>query len=174
MRRAILVTLFLFTGYAQAEESSSCHIHKTHSINFRSYEVKDILELSVSPGPCATATMTLIIKSEYGEIFYTYAGRFAPHVTSDSADPNFHKFIDPFINNLITDAAKKSKDMPKYIRQDAANGFIKLHIKQKFYNDLRVRHLPLFYHPNNHNGWQYVMFDKKTGQGKLLVSGKYN
>ena len=169
LRSLLMCFLFLpLIAWADVEE---CHIHKTHSINFRDYKTKDVLEIAVGPGPCDTAVMSLLIRSVHGDVFYSYNARFAPHVTADALDPNFDKFIQPFLDNLITESAKKGRDMPKYNKLDARNGFIKLHVGKKQYEQLRSQHVPLFFHPNSYNGWQYIIYDRKTGRGKRIASG---
>lgn len=174
MRRIIFLLFILVSPTLYAEDDATCHIHKSQAIHFRNYKVKDVLELSVGPGPCSTAIMTLNIRSDEGEVFYTYASRFATHVTPDPYDPNFRKFIEPFLKNLETDAQKNAKYLPEYYPQDAKLGLIKLHIGKNAYKNLRLRHLPVFFQPNSSEGWQYVIYDKKTRKGKLIVSGKYH
>lgn len=155
------------------ERKVDCHMHKTWQINFRNFEYKDVVELSVPPGPCETVVMTLIVRSDDGEdIYYMYGRRFAPHVTFDTEDPNFHKFIEPYLKNLHTHMQKNSKMLPKYHKQDAANGLIKLHVSLKEYRSLRRQHIPLFYHLVSHDRWQYVRYDAKKRRARVIVSGQ--
>lgn len=173
MYRMIIFALLLVSPSVYAdEEEGICHIHKSLPIHFRSFKVKDILELSVGPGPCATAIMTLNIRSDEGDVFYTYASQFALHVVPDPNDPNFDKFIEPFLKNLETGAQKNARDMPKYYKQDEANGLIKLHVKRNSYKAMRLRHVPMLYHLTSHDRWQYVMFNKKKSGARVVVSGE--
>ncbi|MDH5180230.1 MAG: hypothetical protein OEZ39_07375 [Gammaproteobacteria bacterium] len=170
---AVLLIIAVPQVYADQPEGE-CHIHKSHAFHFRDYKVKDILEISVGPGPCPTALMTLNIRSAEGEVFYTYVSRFADHVTPDPYDPNFDKFVEPFFTTFLAELQKNANSMPKYHRQDEKLGLIKLYVSEKHYNTLKVRPLPVFFQPISHDSWLYLVYDAQSRKGKKVISGKYH
>jgi hypothetical protein len=168
---ALVVAGGLAVAHAEAP-GPSCEVRKAGGVSFRSATARDVLEVSVGPGPCATARLSIMIRSDGGRVLYDYAQGFAQHVVYTDQDP-LHLQAVPFVDRLIADGVEMSDRLPPWQAPDAyeAEHLAMILIDRAAYERLRQVARPLFSHPTYHEGWRSVVWDEARGKSVTVVEG---
>ena len=166
---AVLVALGV--GLA-AVPGPSCQVQKARAVNFREPDSKDKLEVTVGPGPCATAMLTIAIRSDAGRLLYLYQQNFEQHVVHTDQDP-LHLQAVPFVDRMLAEGVGTSATLPPWQAPDAyeAEHMAMVLIDRAAYERLRRSPRPLFWHPTYHEGWRSVVWDQAAGKAITVVEG---
>jgi len=150
----------------------ACEVQKSRAVSFRSAGAKDVLEVSVGPGPCLTARLTIVIRSDAGRVLYTYEQGFEQHVVHTEQDP-LHLQAVPFVDRMLAEGVGTSATLPPWQVADAyeAEHMGMVLIDRATYERLRSMPLPLFWHPTYHEGWRSVVWDQAAGKTVTVVEG---
>src|SRR5262249_49324533 len=91
MRIALLVLVVFGVGAAAqaAERFPPCAVQKARDVGFRTMAPSDALEVAVGPGPCHTASLTIILRAkDDGTILYSYVAPLRRHIGLSTDDPD--------------------------------------------------------------------------------------
>lgn len=181
MRSLLIPTLLLCTALfshmalaeSQIKKMPTCRINQIRNINFQSPTSNDVLEVSIGEGPCYTATVTLVVRSEYGEILYYYVAplkRLVKIGWDDDADDTAREFVDDFMHKAI----RSTSDLPQYLApNDYYNKYDgEIKVPRAVYERLRQGNQAMLYHPTYYEGWRDVIYDAKTKQAVIVVDGE--
>lgn len=154
-----------------AQPSSSCHLHRTKDVSFRAKDSEDVLEVSIGNGPCHSATLTIVVRTEQGEIVYSYIAPFLRHIAT--SDEDLSKVAEAFVGRAIAGAMQSTTSLPPFLEPEAYyekhDGAIS--ITRTEYEMLRWKARPMLYHLNYYEGWQYIIYDEKTQKSRIIVEG---
>ena len=69
------MAVFLISGSLAAPVAAEniypeCHLHRSAEVSFRAPDSKDVMEVSIGTGLCYRATLTLVIRDQYGDVLY--------------------------------------------------------------------------------------------------------
>lgn len=147
-------------------------MQKARAVSFRAPVSKDKLEVTVGPGPCATATLTIAIRSDAGRLLYLYQQNFEQHVVHTDQDP-LHLQAVPFVDRMLAEGVGTSATLPPWQAPDAyeAEHMAMVLIDRAAYERLRRSPRPLFWHPTYHEGWRSVVWDQAAGKAITVVEG---
>lgn len=161
----------LAVAFAEAP-GPSCEVRKARGVSFRSAAARDVLEVTVGPGPCASARLSITIRSDGGRVLYDYEQGFEQHVVYTDQDP-LHLQAVPFVDRLIADGVERSDRLPPWQAPDAyeAEHLAMILIDRAAYEHLRQVPRPLFSHPTYHEGWRSVVWDAAQGKAVTVVEG---
>lgn len=170
-----LVVIFIQSFEARGGEQiyPSCHLHRSQEVSFRNHSSKDILEISIGGGPCYSATMTIVIRTEHGEILYSYVAPFKRHIAVDWRDNDLDKDAERFVDRTIAKAMGTTANLPPFLEPEAyyeANDG-SIEVPKAEYEKLRKEARPMFYHMTYYEGWQFVVYDEKERKSRVIVSG---
>lgn len=150
----------------------SCPIQKARAVSFRDAAAADVMEVSIGTGPCERATLTIVIRSDLGHIVYSYVAPFKQHV-ADWYVPDLDKEAASFVNQLLERGIGSSADLPPWEEPEAYEqkhaGTID--VSREVYEDLRAKPRPMLSHPTYYEGWQYVVYDRRTGKSVVVLTG---
>ncbi len=110
-----LAALFALGVGLAAVPGPSCQVQKARAVNFRAPGSKDKLEVTVGPGPCATAMLTIAIRSDAGRLLYLYQQNFEQHVVHTDQDP-LHLQAVPFVDRMLAEGVGTSAMLPPWTR----------------------------------------------------------
>lgn len=174
MTGLLATLLMLVAGTAGAGDAPgpACEVHKSRAVSFRSAKASDVMDVAVSPGPCAQATLTITIRSDAGRVLYAYRQSFEQHVVHTDTDP-LHLQAVPFVDRLIADGVDSSATLPPWQEPDAyeAQHAGVILIDRAAYERLRTSPRPLFSHPTYFEGWRSVVWDEAKGQAVTIIEG---
>jgi hypothetical protein len=166
--------LALLAPAVAAAKTVECHTHRAQVVHFRTATTKDVLEVVIGPGPCHLATLSIVIKADAdGEVFYSYVAPLMRHIPSAPDSPGFLESVKQFVDRTYTEAMSTTAKLPPFTN---ANKFRddngeELQIPPAEYERLRWTVRPVFGHANHYEGWQYVVFDEKRGEGIVIIRG---
>jgi hypothetical protein len=173
MRLVLFIAVASLMSSGAAAAYPTCHLHKSRDVSFRDATSKDVLEVSIGTGPCYAATMTIVIRSNAGEVLYSYVAPFKRHTATHWEDAELDKEAVRFVDELIRNGVGSSRELPPYLEPNAYaeenSGEIK--ISRKAYEQLRAKPRPMFEHANHYEGWQYVVYDKAKEEAVIVVTG---
>jgi hypothetical protein len=87
--------------------------------------------------------------------------------------PDLLETVKQFVDRTFTEAMSTTAKLPPFTNADKFrddNGE-ELQIPPAEYERLRRTGRPLFGHANHYEGWQYVVFDEKRGEGVVIIRG---
>jgi hypothetical protein len=151
----------------------ACHMHKSRDVSFRNATSRDVLEIGIGTGPCYAATLTIVIRSQLGEVLYAYVALFKRHVATHWQDSSLDKDAARFVNEHIANGMGSSKGLPPHLEPNdyhAEHGG-EIKIPRLAYEALRRNPRPMFEHANHYEGWQYVVYDEAKGEAVIVVTG---
>lgn len=156
---------------SKKQSPPSCHLHRTRDVSFRTNDSKDVLEISIGDGPCNRATLAIVVRTEEGEVLYSYIAPFLRHTAS--SDENLSKIAETFVDRTITNAMQSTTNLPPFLESEAYyekhNGVII--VARTEYEKLRRKARPMLYHLNYYEGWQYIVYDEKTNKSQIILEG---
>jgi hypothetical protein len=179
MMRPVLLSAFvavigLFATFEPRAEAANltCAMQKARAVSFRDAAAKDTLEVSIGTGHCERATLTIVIRSDVGHIVYSYVAPFKQHV-ADWYVPDLDKEAASFVDQLLERSIGSSADLPPWEEPEAYEqkhaGTID--VSREVYEDLRANPRPMLSHPTYYEGWRYVVYDSRSGQTVVVLTG---
>lgn len=148
-------------------------MQKGRNVGYQSPSSKDYLEVTIGNGPCHAATLTIVIRSDTGQILYSYVAPFKQHTPGDWQSPEVGKEAMWFVEGVIKDGVGSTSELPpwapaeKYEEQQQSA----IIVSREEYEALRAKPRPLFSHATYHEGWRKVVFEPKTGESVVVVEG---
>jgi hypothetical protein len=179
MMRPVLLSVFvavigLFATFERRAEAAdlTCPIQKARAVSFRDAAAKDTLEVSIGTGSCERATLTIVIRSDLGQIIYSYVAPFKQHV-ADWDVPDLDKEARAFVDDLLERGIGSSADLPPWLEPDAyeEKHSAVIDVPREVYEELRAKPRPMLNHPTYYEGWTSVVYDPRTGKALEVLSG---
>jgi hypothetical protein len=169
---ATAAALFAQAAHGEDAPPPNCQVQKAREIGFRSATAKDVLEIIVGTGPCETATLTIVIRSDVGHILYSYVEKFEQHVVHSEQDPLHTKPI-AFVDDLLARGVGSTADLPPWLEPEAyeQKHAGEVQVSKEEYERLRANPRPMFTHPIYHEGWRSIVWDEKEDESLAIVSG---
>jgi hypothetical protein len=151
---------------------STCHIHKTKHVHFANATSNDILEVSIGTGPCYAATLTIIVRSEYGEVLYSYVDHFKKHIVGHWSKVGIKDATD-FLDEELKNATYPASQLPKWEEPDDyyENNYQAVQIPRARYEAIIKSRAPIFSHRTYYEGWRTVTYDEKTKRAVIVTDG---
>jgi hypothetical protein len=155
-----------------AKPDPSCAMQKARAVSFRDANAKDVLEVSIGTGSCERATLTIVIRSDVGHILYSYVAPFKQHV-ADWYVPDLDKEAHRFVDGLLARGIGSSADLPPWLERDAyeEKHSAVVDLTREAYEELRAKPRPMLNHPTYYEGWKAVVFDPRTGEAVVVLTG---
>lgn len=165
---AVLITTAVGAAHAADTPKTypSCHLHKTRDVSFRNVAAKDFLEIIIGSGPCYAATLTIVIRSDRGQVLYFYVAPFKRHTATNWENPELDKDAKRFVDELIANGVGSSKTLPPYSASDD-----EILIPREAYEALRATPRPMLEHANHYEGWQSVVYDEAKEEAVIVARG---
>jgi hypothetical protein len=173
----LLLCSALFSHVALADshlkQLPTCRINQIRHLSFQSPTSSDVLEVSVGDGPCYTATVTLVVRSEYGEILYYYVAPLKRLIRIDW-DDDLDDTAREFVDDIMRKAIRSTSDLPQYLPpNDYYNKYDgEVKVPKTVYEHLRQGNQAMLFHPTYYDGWRDVIYDAKTKQTVIVVDGE--
>jgi hypothetical protein len=172
----VLTTCICLGSPAAQSESTlpECHIHQSRPVSFRDAQAADVLEISIGTGPCAKATLTIVVRAEdSGQVLYAYVAPFKRHVITESIDPALPQEATWFVSGQLSSAMGTTADLPPFLEPEAyeEQHSAAITISKEEYEALRLAPKPMLSHPTYYEGWRNVVLDETTGAAKIVVEG---
>lgn len=167
---AAMVLAWTMAGPSVATEASpECHVHRSREIGFRERDSKDVLEISIGTGPCYAATLAIVIRTEFGELLYSYVAPWKRHRAVNWQDPDLPDVAREFVEDSLVDAADNTASLPPYgdIETEMFNPSVG--IAESDYEALRSEGRPMLFHLTGYEVWQYVVYDPREKAAKVIV-----
>jgi len=170
---AVLCLAGALCARAATEASPSCPMQKGRGVAYQSVSSKDYLEVTIGSGPCHAATLTIVIRSDTGQILYSYVAPYKQHTPGDWQSAEVGKEAGWFVDGLIKDGVGSTSELPPWAppekyEQEHSSAII---VSREEYEALRAKPRPLFSHATYHEGWKMVVFDPKAGESIVVVEG---
>jgi len=159
---------------AGSDPAPECHVHRSKEVSFRERGSKDVLEISIGTGPCYAATLTIVVRTEYGDILYSYVAKFKQHTARHWQAPTLPDNAREFVEKSLSRAIGTTASLPPYANADdyyeANSG--RVQISESEYEQLRAEDRPVLFHMTAYETWQYVVYDPCTTKSRVVaVSG---
>ena len=168
---AVAVLLLQVTG-AQAQTASDppCQGSVSRAITFESRTTKDKLTVSIGPGACHLATLSIVVHSSRGKVLYRYGAPFKKHLAVHWDDPELPQLALKFINETASHAlvAKAERPAPKPLDQ-AEEGEAVLTVPAPVFARLTSGGQPMLYHPTYYEGGRYVVYDPVSRTSRVVA-----
>lgn len=170
---ALLLAGASTAALAESDAAPECHLHRSEEVNFRESGSKDVLEISIGTGPCYAATLTIIIRTEYGDILYSYVAKFKRHTARNWEAPNLPERAREFVEKSLSRAIGTTASLPPYANADdyyeANSGTVQ--VSEPEYEQLRAEGRPMLFHLTHYEMWQYVVYDSRSKISRVVVRG---
>jgi hypothetical protein len=151
----------------------TCHIHKSKDVHFQNGRSKDVLEVSIGTGPCYSATLSVIIRSEFGTVLYSYVAPFKRHVVTHWADRRLAADATNFVDDLVANGMRPTSELPVFQEpedfNDETNGEIQ--VPRSVYEKLRLDRRSMIFHLTGYETWQYAFFDESAEKSVIVIIG---
>ena len=158
---AAISLLVLSTASAQSLPGPPCQLSVSRGISFSGPSALDNMTISIGPGPCHSAQLTLVIKDKRQRILYRYDAPFKRHTATQWDEPSLpdeaRKLIDDMARDVV--AARSEVPRPDPEGQIAEGGSAELLVPSLVFNRLISGKQPVLYHPTYYEGGQYVIYD---------------
>jgi hypothetical protein len=179
MRAALFVLLIASiagAGHVAARENTpACAVQKARDVGFRSAAALDVLEVAVGPGPCHTASLTIILRAkDDGAILYSYVAPLRRQIGISPQDPEaFVQRAMAVVDEIAGNKLGSTADLPPWQEPNAYHSEhgAEVKISRQAYEALRKKPQPLFEHPNHYEGWQIVVYDAAKEEGVIILAG---
>lgn len=151
----------------------SCHVHKSQPVHFANATSKDLLEISIGTGPCYAATLSIVVRSEYGEILYAYVDRFKKHVATHWADEGLPDSAAKFVDDELSNAVYPASDLPKWEEPNDyyESNYQTVQIPKARYEVLKRTKAPILSHRTYYEGWRTVTYDETAKKAVIVTQG---
>ena len=155
---------------AQGALDPPCQSSVSRQIAFASRTAKDSLTVSIGPGACHSATLSIVVTSSRGKVLYRYVALFKKHVATQWDDPERPQLARDFLNETASHAlvSKGDRPVPKPADQ-AEEGDAVLTVPAPVFARLASRGQPMLYHPTYYEGGQYVVYDPATRTARVVA-----
>jgi hypothetical protein len=158
---------------AGSDAAPECHLHRSEEVSFRERGSKDVLEISIGTGPCYAATLTIVVRTEYGDVLYSYVAKFKQHTALHWEAPELPDNAREFVETSLSNAMRTTASLPPYAGDE---GFFsadeyQLDITEGDYRQLRGEDRPVLFHMTGYETWQYVVYDPRTRKSRLVAGG---
>ena len=171
---AALATFAIAPAFAARPTNGStpCPMQKSREVSYRSATAKDVLEVAIGAGPCADATLTIVVRSDSGRVLYSYSNPFEQHVVRDEKEP-LEIEAKRLVDGLIADGVGSTAELPPWLppEQYEQQHQAAILVPRQRYEDLRTHPRPMLSHLTYFEGWRSVVYDEKTGASLEIVSG---
>jgi hypothetical protein len=178
VKRAAAVALLTACGLTAASAAGSdaapeCRLHRSEEVSFRERGSKDVLEISIGTGPCYAATLTIVVRTEYGDVLYSYVAKFKQHTARNWRSPTLPDVARAFVETSLSDAMRTTASLPPYACDEAFFNELEyqLDIAEGDYRRLRAEDRPVLFHMTGYETWQYVVYDPRAGKSRVVAGG---
>ena len=150
---------------------AECHVHRSSEVSFRAPDSRDGLEVSIGTGPCYSATLTIVVRSEFGEILYSYVEQFKQHTALASGDPELSKRAEEFVIQTMAHAMSTTAQLPPYAEPSAyyEEHYGTIKVSREEYERWRKASWPMLYHQTYYEGGRYAVYDIGVKRSKVIV-----
>lgn len=117
----LAATLALLLAGASAAVSAGggaapeCHLHRSKEVSFRERGSKDVLEISIRTRPCYAATLTIVVRTEYGDVLYSHVAKFKQHAALHWESPGLPDNARDFVETSLSNAMRTTASLPPYV-----------------------------------------------------------
>ena len=163
--RTATAALALAFGGAQAQSLTdpACQHSVTRQIAFTSPQAKERLTVSIGPGACHSAQLSIVVASVQGKVLYRYLAPFKKHVAVQWNDPDLPEVARKFADDTSSRALVPRSELPVPKPQgEMDEGDAELMVPAPVFKRLVSSGQPMLYHPTHYEGGQYVVFDPAT------------
>jgi|CXWL01.1.fsa_nt_gi hypothetical protein len=150
----------------------ACHVHKTKAVHFANATSKDILEISVGTGPCYAATLTIVVRTEYGEILYSYVDHFKKHIVTHWSEVDVEEATN-YLDKELKNATYPASQLPKWeeLEDYYENNYQTVQIPKAQYEALIKSNARVLSHLTYYEGWRTVTYDEKSKKAVIVTDG---
>jgi hypothetical protein len=177
MMRLLLSVCVAVAGLTALERGAAaaeitCAMQKARGVSFRDARAKDVMEVSIGTGDCERATLTIVIRSDVGHILYSYVAPFKQHV-ADWYVPDLDKEAHRFVDGLLARGIGSSADLPPWLAPEVyeEKHSATIDMTREAYEELRAKPRPMLSHPTYYEGWKAVVYDPRTGETVVVLTG---
>ena len=167
-----VASLALQTTGAQAQQTSDprCQSSMSRHVAFASRTAKDNLTVSIGPGACHSATLSIVVTSSRGKVLYSYVAPFKRHVAIQWDDPELPQLARAFVQETASHALVLKGDRPVPQPADQAEeGDAVLTVPAVVYARLVSGGKPILYHLTYYEGGQYIVYDPSTRTARVIA-----
>jgi hypothetical protein len=174
---AIVVGVVVAAGISasRASEYPACAVQQGRDVGFRSEKLVDVLEVAIGPGPCHTASFTIILRTkDDGAILYSYVAPLRRHIGVSPEDPEvFMQRVKALVDEVVATKMGSTRDLPPWPRSDAERDAMgdEILISKQAYEALRAKPRPMFEHANHYEGWQTIIYDEMKEESVVILRG---
>lgn len=174
LRSSVAVAALMIAGGAvgmsdAGEATSECHMHRAKDVSFRERDSKDVLEMSIGTGPCYAATLTIVVRTELGEVLYCYVEKWKQHTAVNWQDPDLPDVAREFVEDSLSDAMDSAGSLPPYASIETKMFNATIEITESEYERLRSEDQPVLFHLTGYEVWQYVAYDPPARASKVII-----
>jgi hypothetical protein len=167
---AAVLGLALGGVQAQSPADPPCQYTVSRQVSFTSPTAKNQLTVSIGPGACHSAELSIVITSARGEVLYRYVALFKKHVVTQWDDPSLPEDAREFVNETASRALIPRSEVPSpKARGQTEEGEAELTVPVPVYKRLVSSGQPMLYHRTYYEGGQYVVFDPVTRRARVVA-----
>jgi hypothetical protein len=169
------VSAALLSGAADAQEARPlagppCQTLVKRPIAFSSPTAEDRLTVSIGPGACHSARLSIVVTSVRGEVLYRYVAPFKRHVVTPWDDPELPNVARQFVADTAMHAAIRKDEIPAPKPEGQADpSDATLAVPASVFERLASSGQPMLYHQTYYEGGQYVVFDPRSRIARVVV-----
>jgi hypothetical protein len=158
---------------AGSDPAPECHLHRSNEVSFRDRGSKDVLEITIGTGPCYAATLTIVIRTDYGDVLYSYVAKFKQHTARHWESPTLPDDAREFVETSLSDAMRTTASLPPYGGEEGFFDAVEyqVDITEGDYQRLRAEDRPVLFHMTGYETWQYVVYDPRTRKSRIVAGG---
>ena len=156
---------------SSADEPSlaECHVHQSKEVSFRERGSRDLLEMSIGTGPRYAATLAIVLRTDLGEVLYSYVERWKPHTAVNWQDPNLPDVAQQLVEDSLVDSVGNTASLPAYADIGTEMFNPSVEITESDYEALRSEGRPMLVHLTGYEMWQYVVYDPSVKAAKVII-----
>lgn len=165
-----LLAVLAAAAQAKPPADEPCQYSVSRQIPFAAPTAQDRLTVSIGPGPCYLARLTITVTSDQGKLLYSYTSPLSPHIDMDIKHPELAKEARRFADDTVTYTLVRKNDRPvPKARPVAEEGDPIFKVPLDIYKRLMARGQPMLYHSTYYEGGQYVVFDPEIGKARVVA-----
>src|SRR6185369_2270465 len=109
---ATVLALALAGAHAQSPSDPPCQHSVSRQIPFTSPAAKERLTVTIGPGACHSAELSIVVTSARGKMLYSYVAPFKKHVATQWDDPALPEEARQFVNDTASHALVARSEFP--------------------------------------------------------------
>ncbi len=170
---ALLLAGAFTAASAGSDPAPECHLHRSKEVSFRERGSKDVLEISIGTGPCYAATLTIVVRTGYGDVLYSYVAKFKQHTARHWQAPTLPDNAREFVEASLSNAMRTTASLPPYVGDNGVADAVESQVDttEGEYQQLRAEDRPVLFHMTAYETWQYVVYDPRTRKSKVVAVG---